>query len=107
MLDRQRLLELTDGSVEFERELIDAYIESLQTHLGELRAHVLSGDSARAATIVHALKGASLNIGAIAIGQCLADIEDAVRAGVPSSIDALLQELARQEQAIRRELGRR
>ena len=81
MLDREHLRELTDGDAEFERELLGCYKNSARNILAELRANLSAGDPAGIAREAHALKGASLSVGAMSMAQCAAEIETAARAG--------------------------
>ena len=81
MLDREHLRELTDGDAEFERELLGCYKDSARNILADLRASLSAGDPAGIAREAHALKGASLSIGATSMAQCAAEIEIAARAG--------------------------
>lgn len=81
VLDRKQLLEMTDGDVEFERELLGTYRSAATGTLVRLRTAVATGELSQVIREAHALKGASLNIGAGALGECAAAIETAARAG--------------------------
>jgi HPt (histidine-containing phosphotransfer) domain-containing protein len=79
VLDRDHLLEMTDGDVEFEQELLSTYRGSVQNILQLLRAALSSANMTQILREAHALKGASLNVGATAMGQCAGAIETAAR----------------------------
>lgn len=81
VLDRNHLLEMTDGDGAFERELLNTYRASTKNTLDRLRTALSAGALAQVIRESHLLKGASLNIGAAAMGQCAGAIEKAARAG--------------------------
>lgn len=81
VLDRKQLREVTDGDVEFEQELLGAYRASATGTLGRLRTALAAGELKQVIREAHALKGASLNVGASALGECAGAIEKAARAG--------------------------
>lgn len=81
VLDRRQLLEVTDGDVEFEQELLGTYRASATGTLGRLRTALSAGELPQVICEAHALKGASLNVGAFALGECAGAIEKAARAG--------------------------
>ena len=104
VFDRERLRELTDGDAEFEQELIETFKDSAQTILVQLRAHLVDGDAGGIGRQAHALKGASVNIGADAISKCAAEIESAARAGDVGAAREMLDDLVAAERALWREL---
>lgn len=81
VLDREHLLAMTDGDQEFEYELLTTFRGSARNILVRLRNALSSGASTQIMREAHALKGASLNVGARAMGQCAGAIEEAARAG--------------------------
>ncbi len=81
VLDREHLLQMTDGDEQFEHELLGTYRASVQDILTRLRAALGSGAATQVMREAHALKGASLNVGSKAMGTCAGDIEEAARAG--------------------------
>ena len=81
VLDREHLLELTEGDAEFEHELLATYRASARNILARLKSALDSGNSSQIMREAHALKGASLNVGASAMGKCAGAIEEAARAG--------------------------
>ncbi|WP_218043132.1 Hpt domain-containing protein [Steroidobacter gossypii] len=81
VLDREHLLEMTDGDLEFEHELLATFRASAQRILTRLRDALNSGISTQIMREAHALKGASVNVGATAMSRCAGAIEEAARAG--------------------------
>jgi HPt (histidine-containing phosphotransfer) domain-containing protein len=104
VLDRKRLRDLTDGDAEFERELIDTYKDSARNILIQLRANLSAGNALGVAREAHALKGASLNVGASSMARCAAEIETAARAGDARRASEKLDDLRGEEQALWAEL---
>lgn len=104
VFDRERLRTLTDGDAEFEQELIETYKDSAHSILVQLRAHLVDGDAGGIGRQAHALKGASVNIGADAISRCAAEIESAARAGDVGAAREMLDELVAAERALWQEL---
>ena len=81
VLDRKQLLEVTEGDVALEQELLGTYRASATGTLGRLRTALASGELTQVIREAHALKGASLNVGASALGECAGAIEKAARVG--------------------------
>lgn len=106
VLDRKQLLEMTDGDLEFERDLLDAYRVSAQGTLGRLRAALSAAELAQVIREAHALKGASLNVGATALGKCAGAIEKAARADDLTLARQEARELDAHEAALWAELDR-
>ena len=105
VLDRTHLLEMTDGDVAFERELLNTYRASAENTLARLAAALSAGALAQVIREAHALKGASLNIGATALGECAGGIEIAARAGDLALAREQVRQLELQVAALWAELG--
>ena len=106
VLDRDHLLEMTDGDVVFEHELLSTYRASVENTLARLRAAMAAGEVTQVMRQAHALKGASLNVGAQAMGECAAAIEAAARAGDLALAHRAARPLDAQETALWAELER-
>jgi HPt (histidine-containing phosphotransfer) domain-containing protein len=106
VLDRNLLLDLTEGDTEFEHELIGTYRASAKSILARLRAGLSAGELAHILREAHALRGASLNIGATAMGQCAAAIETAARDGDLAMAHRAARRLDAEEVALWAELDR-
>lgn len=107
VLDRDHLLGVTEGDVVFEHELLSTYRASVENTLARLRAALSAYDVTRVTREAHALKGASLNVGASAMGQCAGAIEAAARAGDLALANRAAQELDAEEAALWAELDRK
>lgn len=92
-IDLARLREFTDGDRQLERELSALYVETAAVYIGQMRGALDDPEAwARAA---HALKGASVNIGAVELA------ESAARAERVEPSPELLEELAGRLEAVR------
>ncbi|MEQ8584849.1 MAG: ATP-binding protein [Thalassobaculaceae bacterium] len=66
-----------DGRLDGEaKELIEAAANSWTGRVAEIETALAAGDTARARDVVHALKGASLSVGANRLGRIAADLQD-------------------------------
>jgi len=106
VLDRQRLRDLTDGDVEFERELLETFVASARVLLGGLRAGLMARNAVVVAKEAHSLKGVCLNVGATSMAKYVAELETSARAGVVESIEVALEQLRSEEHALWLELSR-
>ena len=106
VLDRKQLLEVTDGDAQFEQELLGTYRASATGTLGRLRTALAAGELTQVIREAHALKGASLNVGASALGECAGAIERAARAGNLTLARQEARELDGHEAALWAELDR-
>lgn len=59
-----RIQETSDGDLEFEKELIEMYLEDAREHLDSLRSELEAEDVVAFRRSAHTLKGSSSNIGA-------------------------------------------
>jgi HPt (histidine-containing phosphotransfer) domain-containing protein len=106
VLDRDHLLEMTGGDEIFEHELIGAYRASVTSILDRLRSALSKGDVTQVMREAHALKGASLNVGARAMAQCAGAIEDAARGDDLTQVDRAARSLDADHAALWTELDR-
>lgn len=105
VLDRLRLRDLTDGDAEFERELLETFVASARVLMAEVRAGLMARDAAGVAKDAHALKGVSLNVGATSLAKFASELEIAARTGIVEPIDATLEQMRSEEQALWAELA--
>jgi len=106
VLDRNHLLQVTDGDVAFEQELLSTFRASAQSTLARLRVALSAGELTQVIREAHLLKGACLNVGATAIGDCAGAIEKAARAGDLAGARDDARQLDAQEAALWAELDR-
>lgn len=106
VLDHDHLLEMTGGDEIFEHELISAYRASVTSILDRLRAALSKGDMTLVMRQAHALKGASLNVGAMAMARCAGAMEEAARGRDLALADQAAQRLDAEHAALWAELDR-
>jgi HPt (histidine-containing phosphotransfer) domain-containing protein len=106
VLDRDHLLEMTEGDVAFEHELLSTYRASVENIVARLGVALSTGNLAQVVREAHALRGASLNVGATAMGQCAGAIEAAARAGDLALVNQAALKLDAEAAALRAELDR-
>jgi CheY-like chemotaxis protein len=91
-------------------DLIAVYLEELQVRLGTLRSAVIGEDADSVAREAHALKGASLSLGANPLAALCAEIEAAGGSRplgpVVNVLDRLTAEAERVKDALSAELGK-
>lgn len=73
--DLEQLQQLSDHSLAFEQELLQLYLEDMQTQLRLLRLAVSAEDWPQIERIAHQMKGASGSIGATPLSQIAATLE--------------------------------
>ncbi len=105
-VDMDALRELTGGDTEFERELVETFVNSGDQCLAEILSALRVSDLGTIGKRAHALKGASANIHAPGLAAAASSLENAARANSVGEIDGLVQELAAKLQAVNAELRR-
>jgi len=86
-IDRARLASVGGGDAEFERELLDAFVEDARTHAAAIAAAVSRDDRDAARRAVHAVKGSARNVGAPRVAALAAALEQAVLDGTATVED--------------------
>ncbi len=96
-VDLEYLHQLSEGDTEFERTILQIFVENTQEQLQMVRTAVDNRDLATIQYRIHEIKGASANVGAVAIEQLATHLEQLVAIGnnlpSPSEIYALLSEI--------------
>jgi CheY-like chemotaxis protein len=103
-VDLPALHALTEGDVEFERELIATFISSGDKNLAEILAALSQGDYETIGRRAHALKSASANIHAVHLSKAAAKLESAVREKSVAEIDSLVRQLTDNLQRVNEQL---
>jgi HPt (histidine-containing phosphotransfer) domain-containing protein len=89
-LDLNNFHEMTDGDSELEQALFAEFITSCNSGIETLRQCLAARDSEKWARTVHALKGISLNLGAIRLGELLKTAQ--TTGGSEKSLGAIISE---------------
>jgi len=95
LIDWQQLHQLSEGSKEFEIELLQMFVEDTQARLEVLKLAIASADFLQVEQQAHHLKGASANIGAKTIYASTVILEQKARAQDLRGTDKLLAEINR------------
>jgi len=105
-VDLEALRGLTDGDVEFERELIATFIESGDKNLAEILTALGVQDYETIARRAHSLKSASANIHAHTLAKTAAKLEQAVRRQSLGEVAGLVRLLGSHLQLVNAQLRR-
>lgn len=89
-INREYLTTMCGDDSEFEKELLDSYLEASPPVLASLRQGVEAGDAAVVRSAAHTLKGSSRAIGAEPVGAGCETLEEQARAEDLSGAAALL-----------------
>lgn len=92
-IDRQYLATMCGDDPEFEKELIDAYLESSPGLFAALEKGVAAGDADTVRGAAHTLKGSSRAIGAEDVARVSEVLEEKSREGDLTDSEALVTEL--------------
>ncbi|HMD72957.1 MAG TPA: response regulator, partial [Steroidobacteraceae bacterium] len=103
-VDLPALHALTEGDVEFERELIATFISSGDKNLAEILTALNEGDYETIGRRAHALKSASANIHALHLSKAAAKLESAVRDRAVAQIEPLVRQLTDNLQLVNEQL---
>ncbi|PIK91652.1 histidine kinase [Synechococcus sp. 65AY6Li] len=74
-IDAAYLDRVTGGDRQFQRELLQVFVQDCQNQLPHLRQAVTKGDPEELRKVAHRLKGASANVGAHAFSQAARELE--------------------------------
>ncbi len=91
IFDAGRLEESCAGDREFEKTLIEIFLEEMGGVMKDLRIAVGEGDIEAIRQAAHILKGASLNVGAASLAQTCRDLESAARSDETKSCAPLFE----------------
>jgi HPt (histidine-containing phosphotransfer) domain-containing protein len=73
------LVEITGGDLEFVDELVDTFIEDGRAQLDAMHAALAVSDVGALVRPAHSLKSASLNVGALRLGELCRSLEETAR----------------------------
>jgi CheY-like chemotaxis protein len=104
-VDMDALRELTGGDLEFERELVETFVNSGDQCLAEIIAALSVSDMETIGKRAHALKGASANIHAHTLTAAASNLENAARRNSVQEVDELVRQLKLRLQAVNARLA--
>jgi HPt (histidine-containing phosphotransfer) domain-containing protein len=96
----RQLHELSGNDQAFEQELLQIFLEDSHEQMGHLNAAWAAGDLNQVRLVAHHIKGASANVGAVAIARWASQIEADARSGTAAPIAAALNELSQSLQQL-------
>jgi PAS domain S-box-containing protein len=105
-VDLQALRALTEGDVDFERELIATFISSGDKNLADMVEALGLGDYETIARRAHSLRSAGANLHAAELAAAAAKIEHAIRANAFEDIERLVQTLGENLSRVNAQLRR-
>lgn len=92
-IDQEAISELKEMLEDEFADLIDTYINDTKTKLVLLAEEVSNEDAGAVRKLAHSLKGASINIGIMALGALCHDLEELAKAeqvsGFQTGLDAI------------------
>ncbi|HSI64737.1 MAG TPA: Hpt domain-containing protein [Candidatus Saccharimonadia bacterium] len=96
-LDRETIARLRTLAQETDptlfAEIMNTYLGDLGKYYGAIHQALAQNDAAMVERNAHAMKGASMNTGALALGQLSAHIEEAAEAGNLAAVPPMLAEV--------------
>jgi HPt (histidine-containing phosphotransfer) domain-containing protein len=92
IVDISRIQETSDGDIEFEQELIEMFIDDAEENIKQICAADLT-QTKEVKQVAHTLKGASANIGAVAVQKASFVIEKSAAAGDMTDFPSQKEEL--------------
>ncbi len=96
IFDESVLLKVLDGDRESAAEIAADFLDDLPVQLSGLREAVAAGDAVRVRQRAHALKGASASVGAEALRQLAAGLEQSAAAGDLDGASTVVVEVEQQ-----------
>ena len=98
--DHEQLAAITGGDQEFEREVLEEYLNSVPADIAKLTAAVAAGNAAAIGAAAHAIKGASATIGAKGFAAIALELEQAGKKAELSGAAAVLARLESEHQEL-------
>jgi len=98
------LRSMADGEPNFVAEVIALYLEDAETRVDQLRTAAATGDLTTLASIAHALRGSSANLGALEIVRICRTVEELPVTASPADCIAVVSELQLAMEQVRPQL---
>lgn len=74
-VDLDHLNEISDNDLDFRSQLVEVYLADTARLINELEQAILEADITKVAVTAHSIKGASSNIGAVAVQEAAFSLE--------------------------------
>jgi PAS domain S-box-containing protein len=93
LIDRQRLHQISRGDIEFQKELLEVFIEDAKTYLAEAKQALEMKDGETVARRAHQIKGGSANVAILKMPEIAKTLEDQAQAKNWEAADLSLTEI--------------
>ncbi len=93
-IDWEHLHQISDSNEDFERELLQIFIEDTHNHLEEAQVALLTGDYDAVSRAAHHIKGASANVGLKEMQAIASKLETDAQVKPSSGAGVMLDKLA-------------
>jgi len=104
VFDREALIERVMGEEELARKLIGIFLADIPKQVRSLRERIENSDAEKISWYSHKVKGSSANIGAMALSNIAAKMDEASKDGRLDEVTTLLPELEKQYDLLVKEL---
>ena len=104
-VDLNRLRDLSEGDLDFEREVLSVYVEDGEEFVRQINESLSARETELAAAAAHSLKGASGNIGADTLHGIAQELETVLIRGEAAAAIALYPALAHEFAKVRQYLS--
>ncbi len=100
-----RLRELSDGNQNFLKDLFGMYHSDTTQRLASLRTAASAGDAGGLRRAAHAIKGSSLNVGALTLADLCQQVELLADSGVRDAVAGLVSQIEQEFERVKSELN--
>jgi two-component system sensor histidine kinase/response regulator len=107
VFDRPALIARLMGDEELAETIIEGFLEDVPKRILALKEHLDRGDAGSAGGQAHAVKGASANVGGMALSAAAAEVEKACKTGSREELAFLRAEVERQFALLKTSMGER
>jgi two-component system, sensor histidine kinase and response regulator len=104
-LDADRLLQVSSGDEDFQKELVQTFLRETQDSLSTLSVALRERDRPRCRRIAHGLRGSSLYVGAVRLARLAECIEMEAAENNLEQAEVLFSPLAAEAETVRETLG--
>ena len=104
VFDRQSVLDMVDGELEFVHELVEMFLADLPQHLGNIRGGLSAGNPDQVQKVAHRLKTSVGNLGGRRAQPCVIELEQLARSGTLNGADPLFAQCERELQTFEQTL---
>lgn len=89
VFDRDSVIDMVDGEIDFMQELIEMFLDDLPTHIETIRQGISSNDAESVQQVTHRLKTSVGNLGGRRAQPLVKELEQQARTGSVAGTDDL------------------